>query len=424
MTTHVDAAAAWIDGAWRRNVRFALDGGRIRGIEDASAGARGVVVPAVHNAHSHAFQFAMRGDSHALIPGHEGDDFWGWRERMYALAGSMSPERVRAVATELYTLMRRSGYASCGEFHYLHHEQPKNPAEPWAMARAHAEAAHAAGIHLTLLPVAYHRGGAGKPAAGAQLRYVFDSAASFIDYVRGMRAALQGPGVTVGIGVHSVRAVPADWLGPIARAAAEDGVPLHIHACEQPRELAECRGEHGVAPIELLEREGFLGPNTVIVHATHLDPGDIERFARSGSVVCACPSTERDLGDGLLVARDLLHAGVGICVGSDSHAVIDAGEELALLEGHERLRLQRRNVLTRPESGLLRPADTLLAAGGRVGAQALGLRSGRLMVGERFDALRWDADPADLDDAARFVDRWLFAIPRRWPDEVFVAGRR
>ncbi|MFT6628908.1 MAG: formimidoylglutamate deiminase [Flavobacteriales bacterium] len=431
----VSARWALINGTWSEGVRFAIDGGIITGVSIAGpsgavrSGAgdaaydHAVLVPAIHNAHSHAFQWAMRGESHALHPDRPEDDFWSWREHMYALASTITPERAYEIAREAYGTMRRAGYASVGEFHYLHHESPA-ASPPWEMALAHARAARDVGLAITLIPVAYNRGGFDKPADGAQLRFVHASVTAFLDSVSGLRDAAGSLGATVAVGVHSVRAVPADWLRPIARYAEANAIPCHIHVCEQRRELAECRAENGCAPIELLARNDALDERSVLVHATHLEADDISRIAAANAMVCACPSTERDLGDGLLEGLELLRAGVAVCVGSDSHAVVDAGEELSLLEGHERLRQERRNVLTSPSDGVLRPAQTLLRWGAECGARANGLASGRLVAGERFDALALSASTpvASEQDAWFVVERWLFNVPRNWPIAVYVGG--
>lgn len=419
MSARIVAQAALVDGAWREAVAFLCDSeGTIEAIEPDSERAPDaeVLVPGIHNAHSHAFQWAMRGRTQALTEGHESDDFWSWRDHMYRLAETVTPERMYAIAREAYATMRAQGYVSVGEFHYLHHAAEAK--RPWAMATALADAARDVGLPITLVPVAYHRGGHGKPAAGAQKRFCFQSASHFLAYVEGMRADLAGPGVHVGVGVHSVRAVPASWLRPIADAAAQLDRPFHIHVCEQRAEIRECIAEHGVAPIALLEREGALSSRTVLVHATHLEPGDIERIVHAESIVCACPSTESDLGDGFVEARRLLLAGGRLCVGSDSHVVVDPAEELAMLERRERLRYERRNVLTTADE--LRPARTLLRWGAQDGAAANGLRSGRLCVGERFDALALPSQGLAPDEA---LDHWLFVRPTSPASQVWTASR-
>jgi len=410
----VAARFALVGGVMQRDVVFELDGARVASITTGvpTDDAVPALAPAVHNAHSHAFQWALRGRTHRLEPGREHDDFWSWREQMYALADRLTPAEVEAIAVDAYRAMVASGYASVGEFHYLHHGPGGEPTDPaWATAEAMVRAARTAGIHLVLIPVLYRRAGAGRAPAERQRRFVFASAEAFVAYVRGMRAALAGPGVDVAIGVHSVRAASRDDIAVVAAAAREDGVVCHTHASEQRRELAECRAEHGRSPIAVLHDAGALGPHATVVHATHLDGLDRELIASTGTIVCACPTTERDLDDELLDTRDLLRRGVPIAVGSDSHAVVDAADELRLLELHERLRYERRNVLALPERGWLRVADALMHCAS-AGASSLGLGAGDLTVGSRFDAIEFGgAELASEDDAWRAVEHWLF-VPR------------
>lgn len=409
MTEKLDAAWAFLTSGWTPGVRFTVQDGRVvaiaTGVDTAS---KRMAIPRIPNAHSHAFQWRMRGHSHAAEAGHEDDDFWSWRREMYGLASSLTADDVEQIASEAYRAMVRAGFSWVGEFHYLHH--PLAGDGPMAMAEAHVRAARTAGIGLTLLPVAYNRGGFGKPAAGAQLRFSFPDVEAFLSYTNDLRDAVAGEGVVVGIGVHSVRAVPREWLGPIARAGREADVPIHIHASEQRAELRECRREHGVTPIRLLAEEEFLGPSTTIVHATHVDDEELDLLEASDTLVCACPSTERDLGDGLLRASDMLRRGIRLCVGSDSHVVVDAREELRLLELHERLRVERRNVLTLPEQNRLRPGDVVLAEASTNGAASLGVPYRGLEVGAPWPPIfvEPDADIASRRNAERAFDRWLF----------------
>ncbi|TVQ95859.1 MAG: formimidoylglutamate deiminase [Deltaproteobacteria bacterium] len=423
--TLLPVRAALVDGRWIPRVTLHLRDGHIENHSatphDTSPVAD-LAIPALHNAHSHAFQWAMRGDTHLLHPDRPHDDFWSWREAMYHHALHLTPDRVHDIALDLYRTLRQQGWCSVAEFHYLHHEDPDRPGQGWTFASALARAARRAGIHLTLVPVAYHRAGAGRPATGAQRRFAFPSVASFLACADQLHQQLRPLGARVAIGAHSVRAVPADWLRPIAQWAHTQDTPLHIHVAEQRRELQECHDEHGRSPIALLRDHGFLSPRTVLVHATHLSDDDLDIIARSGATVCVCPSTERDLGDGLVRARDLLHRDVPLCVGTDSHTHVDALGELALLELHERLRLERRNALTHPERGLLRPAQTLLNAGIVHGARAVGLPHASLEPGSPADLLLLDA-PAAHTDPARALDRLLFAARSGRIRETLVAGR-
>ena len=292
-------------------------------------------LPGFVNAHSHAFQRTLRGRT-------EGGDFWSWRETMLEEAARQTPETVRSTYAATYREMRAAGYTAVGEFHYL----------GLAEAHAAADAARGAGIELTLLYAAYGRGGLE--------RFRQDSVAEYLHGLEELRTA----GVRVGLAPHSVRACPADWLEELGRYAAAEELPLHVHADEQPREIEECLAEHGCRPIELLERTGCLGPHTTVVHATHADGAELDLLAAAGARVCACPTTEANLGDGFLPVERVLTRGIGLCIGSDSNVRIDPLEELRELEGIARRQAGRRNVI---------PLDTLLCFGSDEGAAAIGV---------------------------------------------------
>lgn len=290
------------------------------------------------NAHSHAFQRDLRGVAERPAPeAHAHDDFWSWREAMFALARDVTPDTMRTRAEFLYREMRAAGYGAVGEFHYVHHQSDGTPfPDPNVMAMALAEAATAAGLEIVLLPAAYHRNGwdgADRPPSGGQIRFCDPDVDTFLRRVDGLRAWAAGrPGVHVGVAAHSMRAVPADWLREIAAYADEHGLVRHIHACEQRRELRECEAEHGCSPIELLAREGFLGERTSVIHGIHVSEDDVGLLAESRTIVVSCPTTEGNLGDGYLPALRYRDAGVRLAVGSDSQARIDPFEEARELE--------------------------------------------------------------------------------------------
>src|SRR5437763_2921187 len=294
-----------------------------------------LTLPGSVNAHSHAFQRALRGRT-------EGADFWGWRESMLDLAEGLSPDQVRSGYVQVYREMLAAGYTVVGEFHYL------------GLAEAHAavEAAAEAGIDIVLLLSAYGRGGLDRFRQG--------SAADYLSQLEEVRAT----GVRVGLAPHSVRACPRDWLEELGRYAVQEELPLHMHADEQPREIEECLSEHGLRPIELLDASGCLGPRTTIVHATHADGHELDLVAAAGARVCACPTTEANLGDGFLPVERLLHRGIELCVGSDSNVRVDPPEELRELDGIARRQSGRRDVFT---------VDDLLAIGSTNGARSIGL---------------------------------------------------
>jgi formimidoylglutamate deiminase len=343
------------------------------------------------NAHSHAFQRGLRGRAERV---RAGDDFWSWREAMYALAGELDPESIEQVGRVTYEEMAAAGYGAVGEFHYVHHRPDGSPYEDLnAMAKALAGAARAAGLAIVLLPAANARAGPDRPPEPRQRRFCDTSAETFLARVEELRGWAEGEeGVSVGVAAHSARAVPADWLEAIAIYSEEHGLVRHVHAAEQPRELEEVRAEHGCSPIELLERTGFLGPLASVVHAIHVSPRDVELLAASGATVVSCPTTEGNLGDGhppLLRFRD---AGVPLAIGSDSQVRIDPFEEARELET-----LARREGLTR--HALLAASGDLWADLCRAGARSLGIEAaGEVEIDTEHTDLR-GIDPADLPAA-------------------------
>jgi formimidoylglutamate deiminase len=322
-------------------------------------------VAAMPNAHSHAFQRDLRGIAERPAPDAQArDDFWSWREAMFALAGALEPESMREVAEAVFREMRAAGYGTVGEFHYVHHRPDGTPYEdPNALASTVAEAARAAGLGVVLLPAAYQRNGwdgRDRPPRGGQVRFCDPTVEAFLERVDALRAwAADRPGVRVGVAAHSIRAVPASWLEAIAAYAGEHDLVRHVHASEQRRELAECEAEHGCSPIELLHRTGFLGPRTSVIHAIHVSPA-------SGTIVVTCPTTEGNLGDGYLPALAYRDAGVRLAIGSDSQARVDPFEELRELETLARREQQRRY-------GLLAAANDLWAQVAAAGRASLGI---------------------------------------------------
>jgi formimidoylglutamate deiminase len=308
-------------------------------------------LPAMVNAHSHAFQRDLRGAAERPAPAaHAADDFWSWREAMYALAGRHDPDSMREVALRVYAEMAAAGYGAVGEFHYVHHQPDGTPyADPNAMAKAVAEAARAAGLRIVLLPAAYHRAGwdgADLAPSPGQRRFCDPDVETFLARVDALREWAAGQdGVHVGVAAHSVRAVPAAWLEAIAAYGDEHGLVRHVHAHEQPRELEECRAEHGVTPIELLHRTGFLGSRTSLIHGIHADDADIGRLAESDTIVVSCPTTEGSLGDGHFPGMRYRDAGVRIAIGSDSQVRVDPFEETRELETLARRERRTRHAL-------------------------------------------------------------------------------
>jgi formimidoylglutamate deiminase len=298
--------------------------------------ARPIRLPGFVNAHSHTFQRALRGRA-------AGRDFWAWRDGMLAEAERQTRETVQVLYARTYREMRAAGYTAVGEFHYLGVET----------ALAAAEAAEEAGIGFVCLHVAYARGGLTRMRQQSVTEYL------------GQLETLRDRGIPVGVTPHSVRACGREWLVELGRYADDHALPLHVHADEQPREVEECLAEHGVRPIELLADCGCLGERTTVVHATHANGAELELLRDSGATICACPTTEADLGDGFLPAVRIRHRGIPLCIGSDSNVRIDPFEELRELEGIARRQDGRRNVFS---------TDELWEIGSHTGSHALGLR--------------------------------------------------
>jgi formiminoglutamate deiminase len=397
------AAYALLPSGLARDVTFEASGGRFTTIRtggSAEADATvlpGVVLPGLANCHSHAFHRALRGRTHG-----GGGTFWTWREAMYDVAARLDPDTYLNLARATYAEMALSGVSAVGEFHYLHHA-PRGVkyADPNAMGRALIQAAADAGIRLTLLDTCYLSGGLAPDGHLAlspeQLRFGDRDVDAWATRLGRLGDA---DGLRVGAAIHSVRAVPRAVLGPVAAAAA--GRPLHVHLSEQPAENDACHAFYGCTPTELLDSEGVLGPLTSAVHATHLTDSDIATLGRTRTAACFCPTTERDLADGIGPAHALRDAGAPLSLGSDQHAVIDLLEEARGLEMHERLSSLRRGRFT--------PADLLAAASRH---DTLGWTdAGRLEVGARADlvAVRLDSprtagvDPEQILLAATAAD--------------------
>jgi formiminoglutamate deiminase len=387
------AEYAWIDGRAQPDVLIEIAGGRFIRVEpgasEPATRLRGMVLPGLANVHSHAFHRALRGRTQGMR-----GSFWTWRELMYEVAGRLDPDGYFRLARAVYGEMALAGITGVGEFHYLHHRPDGRPYDdPNAMGEAVIAAAREAGLRITLLDTLYlHSSVDGRALHGVQRRFGDGTREHWRQRVAELRP---GEGVRIGAAYHSVRAVSPEALQPV------DG-PLHVHLSEQREENESCLAVHGCTPTELLRREGVLGRNTTVVHATHLTDDDVHTLGGTGTGVCLCPTTERDLADGIGRARALAHSGSRLSLGSDSHAVIDLFEEARGMEMHERLCSEQRGHFT-PEE--------LLAAATR--HSALGWDdAGRIAVGRRADlvAVRTDgvrtagAEPAQIVLAATAAD--------------------
>ncbi|GAA2059740.1 formimidoylglutamate deiminase [Streptomyces albiaxialis] len=377
--------SAWLNGTVEFGVALEVtDGGRIGAVRTGEAappeGAvvlRGLTVPGLANAHSHAFHRALRGTVQV-----GSGTFWTWRETMYQTAARLTPDSYYALARAVYAEMALAGITCVGEFHYLHHAPGgERYDDPNAMSHALVAAAAEAGIRITLLDTAYLASGLGakgrppEPPTRQQLRFSDGTAQEWAERASAFKPT--GDHVRTGAAIHSVRAVPARELRTVAAWAEEREAPLHVHLSEQTAENEACEARHGLTPTGLLDEHGVLGPRTTAVHATHLTDGDIARVGGTDTGVCMCPTTERDLADGIGPAPALQRAGATLSLGSDSHAVIDLFEEARALELDERLRSRTRGHWT---------AAQLLRAATEDGHAALGwTEAGRLERGALAD---------------------------------------
>lgn len=426
------AELAWLGGDREHvdeGVAIVTEGERITAVEvgvsapAAAARLRGLVLPALANAHSHAFHRALRGRAEGDGDGDGAGDFWSWRERMYALAARLEPDSYHDLARAVYGEMALAGVAAVGEFHYLHHPPGGGRyADPNAFGHALLGAAAAAGVRLTLLDTCYLQADVdGRPLEGVQMRFGDGSAGAWAERVEALRAGEAGaaghPAARVGAAIHSVRAVPPAAMAAVAAWTGERGLPLHLHLSEQRRENEACLAVTGHTPAELCAAAGVLGERTTAVHATHPEPGDVGLLGRSGTTVCLCPTTERDLADGIGPARRLADAGCPLALGSDSHAVVDLFEEARAVELDERLASGQR--------GRHRPAD-LLRAATHGSMRSLGWDAGVIEPGRLADLMALRLDSPRLAGAARehLLPAVVFAAAAADVTDLVVGGRR
>lgn len=368
---------AWLDTFVEPGVALDVSAGRItavrKDVPTPPPGAtvlRGLTLPGFANAHSHAFHRALR----STVQVGSGT-FWTWREVMYSVASRLTPETYFDLAKAVYAEMAMAGVSAVGEFHYLHHAPGGTPyTEPNEMGEALIAAAAEAGIRITLLDTAYLASGFGTPPNRQQQRFSDGTADAWAERVSLLK---DRDHARIGAAIHSVRAVPADQLATVAAWAQARVTPLHVHLSEQTAENDACLATHGCTPTRLLADHGVLGPRTTGVHNTHLTDEDIALLGSTSTGTCMCPTTERDLADGIGPATRLQKAGSTLSLGSDSHAVIDMLEEARAMELNERLRSRTRGHWT---------AASLLRAASADGHEALGWRdAGTIEAGALAD---------------------------------------
>lgn len=403
------ASQALLEDGWRNDVVFTVTDGVFTSIEpDASPGdawrLSGPAVPGMANLHSHAFQRAIAGLTERAGPG--SDSFWTWREAMYRSLDRLGPDELQALAAWLYAECLERGYTAVGEFHYVH-RTPHGElyADPAELSLRVVQAARAAGIGLTMLPVLYQQGGIGQAPTSGQRRFVLstDEALRLVERLR------QEPGVTVGLAPHSLRAVSREALSEATQAVltSDPDARLHIHVSEQVAEVEAVRAAWGQTPIAALHDLVGLDPRWCLVHATHATAAEVGVMAASGCVAGLCPTTEASLGDGIFDARSYLAEGGSFGVGTDSQVSRCPFSELRLLELGQRLVHRQRNVLRLP--GGAHTGAQLWVHAARGGARALGRGTGALAVGSPADLVTLSPRRPDLTgdtllDAAVFVE--------------------
>ena len=419
----------WCELAWlgdpaghvQRGVTITVEGDRITavatGVDNSPVDAQrltGLTLPGMANAHSHAFHRGLRGRTHG-----EMGSFWTWRERMYALADRLDPDSYRALATATFAEMVLAGFTCVGEFHYLHNDRGGSPySETNAMGHALLDAAAAAGIRITLIDTCYLHAGlagdAGLTLNPIQRRFTDGDADAWIERVDRLVGA---DTMTIGAGIHSVRSVDPASMSVVAEWAGARGAPLHAHVSEQPAENEQCLAVHGCTPSELLSRHGVLGDRFTAVHATHLTDADIELLQASRTTCCVCPTTERDLADGIGPTAAFRSTGIAMAIGSDSHAIIDPFEEARAIELDERLSSLRR--------GTHQPGE-LLATATASGYRSLGWHDGgRIEAGALADLTSVALNSPRLagTDPDHVVAAVVFAATASDVHHVVVGGR-
>jgi formiminoglutamate deiminase len=383
----VHAQYAWLGGAsCSANVRITFANGLISDIQtdvvpsDSDSRIAGVVMPGFVNAHSHAFHRALRGRTHSGL-----GDFWAWRTLMYQVANRLTPENYLTLAAAVFSEMALAGITHVGEFHYVHHQQNgKQYNDPNEMGKVIIEAAHRAGIRLTLLDVAYLHGGLnGEKLGDEQKRFCDTTLKQWLNRVQDLGTGNEM--YSIGLAPHSVRAVHQDELAQIAEY--RNNRVVHIHVSEQPAENSACIKATGRTPTQLLSDANLLGSFTTAVHATHLTTEDISLLGKSKTTACFCPTTERDLADGIGPSNQLVSAGASLTLGTDSHAVIDMFEESRAIEMNRRLITNQRGVHS---------CEELLTAATVNGAKSLGRKTYGLVAGAAADFVAVSTDSVRL----------------------------
>lgn len=424
MAAHLHFSTALVPEGWRDNVRVEIENGTFSAVAPDTRARPGderhaIGIPGMPNAHSHAFQRSMAGLAEHRSA--EADDFWTWRDAIYAVALAVTPEDVGAIAGQVYVEMLEAGFTRVGEFHYLHHDIDGTPyGERAEMAKRVLAAARETGIGMTLLPVFYAHGDfGGAPPVAGQRRFINDLD-GFQQLLQECRAAAaEVAGATVGLAPHSLRAATPEELNGVLAMA--DGAPVHIHIAEQEREVEACLAWSRRRPVDWLLGNYDVGPDWCLVHATHMTAKETEAVAASGAVVALCPITEANLGDGIFDARLYLLRGGSFAIGSDSNVLVDASGELRQLEYSQRLRNRTRNIITADGRSTGRMLFDEAVAGGH---QALGQGAAGIVPGAAADlvSLRPDSIAIEGRTGDRILDGWIFAARESPVDCVWARG--
>jgi formimidoylglutamate deiminase len=380
------------------------------------------LLPGFVNAHSHGFQRLIRGKAESRTT--SGSDFWSWRGTMYRAASRLEPQDVYDVARMAFLEMAFTGTTTVGEFHYLHNAPGGTPYEdPNTLAREIIAAARSVGLRIVLLRSAYLRSGFDVPRDSGQIRF-FESTRNFLENLSALlRENPNASQISAGVAPHSVRAVPLQDLKELAEWSRAQKLPLHMHVSEQVAENAACVREHGLTPIELLNKEKILGPSFTAIHAIHITPAEIKMLAEAGAAICTCPTTERNLGDGIFPADHAMAARIPIALGSDSQAQIDPLEDARELDYHLRLQQQKRAILDQDTKKSL--AATLFECATIHGARSLGVSGGDLKPGAFADFFTIDLNDISIagHSAEDLLPVLVFSLNRSAIRDVVVNGK-
>jgi formimidoylglutamate deiminase len=381
------------------------------------------LLPGFVNAHSHSFQRLIRGKAESRIV--SGKDFWSWRGTMYHAAGQLDAQDIYDVSRMAFLEMVLAGTTTVGEFHYLHNAPNGQPYDdPNLLSKQVIAAAQSVGIRIVLLRTAYLRSGYDLPRNPGQIRF-FESTDFFLENINSLVSCYStaSPDVSFGVAPHSIRAVPLSDLREIAAWTRENKLPLHMHVAEQIAENTACLREYGLTPVELLHRERILGPDFTAVHAIHINASETEVFAGSGAAICSCPTTERNLGDGIFAADRVMRAGICVALGSDSQAQIDPLEDARQLDYHLRLEHEERAILDQITSKKIawRLFDCATVDGGR----ALALPAGDLSPGSFADFFTVDLNDVSIagHSAEDLLPILVFSLNRSAIRDVFANGK-